>query len=194
MNTPDGSITRLLPSLRTRDERAIRELWQRYSGRVERLARPLIHGLAPGAGDEQDVAQSAFLALCESVSTPKAVDLRNRNELWRLLAAISRRKAIDRVRRELRERRGGASKPVHTELQRLPGSSAAPDEIVELKDTLCRLFAVLEENSDPRLRLVALLRLQEVESAEIAERLNCTMRTVQRKLLILQRVWQEEIE
>ena len=64
MNPSAGSITRLIPELRQRDERAILLLWKRYGMQIENLARPWLIGVSPGVGDAEDVAQSA--------STPSA--------------------------------------------------------------------------------------------------------------------------
>ena len=63
MSATAGSITRLIPHLLVRDEVAIGELWRRCVGRMEGVARPTMSGVAAGAGDEQDVAQTRVLRL-----------------------------------------------------------------------------------------------------------------------------------
>jgi RNA polymerase sigma factor (sigma-70 family) len=184
-----GSITRLIPDLRERDNIAIDQLWRRYAARIERLARPVVAGLAPGAGDEQDVAQSAFYAFCEAAANGQAPQLENRNELWRLLAAISRNKAADRVRRELRMRRGGDAARTHTGEHELADAQPTPAEIAELQETIDDLFRELDAAADPKLKSIAIMRLEGADTHEIAAELGCTQRTIQRKLQLLQRLW-----
>jgi RNA polymerase sigma factor (sigma-70 family) len=186
-----GSITRLIPDLLVRDEIAIQELWRRYVTRMEGVARPVVAGLAPGAGDEQDVAQSAFFAFCEAAANGQAPQLGDRNELWRLLSTIARRKATDRVRRELRDRRGGGATANRDGWQDAEDDQPSPSEVVQLQEAMDELFLELQAAGDPKLRSIALMRLEGAETSEIADRLGCTVRTVQRKLHILERLWRD---
>lgn len=192
MSSVAGSITRLIPQLLVRDESAIGELWRRYVGQMEGLARPAMKGIAPGAGDEQDVAQSAFFAFCEAAANGQAQNLESRNELWRLLATIVRHKATDRVRRELRVRRGsgGAMSPA-AEIEYVADRRPDPSLVAEMQEAMELLFAELDAAGDPKLKAIAVLRLEGAATQEIADRLGCTMRTVQRKLHILERLWWE---
>jgi RNA polymerase sigma factor (sigma-70 family) len=189
MTTQAGSITRLIPSLLERDELAIAELWRRYAARLEGVARPVVAGLAPGAGDEQDVAQSAFFAFCQAATNGQAPDLESRNELWRLLSTIARHKATDRVRRELRDRRGGGAILSRDGWQEATNDQPSPSEVVQLQEAMDELLLELRAAGDPKLRSIALMRLEGADIPEIAERLGCTVRTVQRKLHILERLW-----
>ena len=52
-----GSITRLIPGVRSGDELAVAELWRRYVFRVKGVAGPLMQNASPGAGDVDDVTQ-----------------------------------------------------------------------------------------------------------------------------------------
>lgn len=192
MPRPAGSITRLIPGLHEGDECAIDQLWQRYVGRVEGVVRPVVRGLAPGAGDEEDVAQSAFRAFFDAAANGKAADLESRDELWRLLVTISRRKAADRVRRELRDRRGGKSRRHAEGVENLNANSASPSEIAELQDVFDHLMLALETAGDDKLKTIAVMRLEGLSTQEIAAQLNCTVRTIQRKLHILERLWTSE--
>ena len=189
MSSQAGSITRLIPDLLQGDEIAIGELWRKYVARMEGLARPLVAGLPAGAGDEQDVAQSAFRAFCEAVANGQATRLDSRDELWRLLATISRNKATDRVRRELRDRRGAGAVATCDGLEHVAIDEASPSEVAQLQETMDELFAALDASGDPKLKVIALMRLEGTDTREIAERLGCTVRTVQRKLHILERLW-----
>jgi DNA-directed RNA polymerase specialized sigma24 family protein len=189
MSNSAGSITRLIPEIRQRDERAILALWRRYGARIENLARPLLAGISPGAGDAEDVAQSAFHAFCRAAADGRAMELTDRDDLWRLLAAISRHKATDRIRREFRLRRGGNAAVSNHGLDGAAGDAPAPCEIAALRDELAQLFERLEAAGDPSLQLAATMRLEGASNEEIAQELGCTTRTVQRKLHLVERMW-----
>jgi DNA-directed RNA polymerase specialized sigma24 family protein len=194
MSESAGSITRLIPQLRQRDELAIERLWKRYVKRIHHAARPVVAGLAAGAGDEEDVAQSAFQSFCEAAATGLLPKLGGRNELWRLLFAFTRRKAVDRVRRETRRRRGGGAAAVNNvaAVDYACDSGFGPVQLVELQESLEELFRKLATFDDVRLMDVAMLRLEGLTNPEIADRLCCAVRTIQRKLLILERLWTEQ--
>jgi RNA polymerase sigma factor (sigma-70 family) len=191
MNPTAGSITRLIPELRQRDERAILMLWRRYGMQIENLARPWLVGVSPGVGDAEDVAQSAFHAFCRAAADGRAMELADRDDLWRLLATISRHKATDRIRRELRLRRGGRAAISSQGLECAEDDAPSPAEAALLRDELALLFERIDANGDPTLQLVATLRLEGASNEEIAEQLGCTTRTVQRKLHLVERLWRQ---
>lgn len=186
-----GSITHLVPYLRNRDEFAIEQLWARYINRIHSAARPVIAGLAPGAGDEEDVAQSAFHAFCRAAAADRLPPIANRNELWRLLLTFTRRTAIDHVRHEYRFRRGGSESFAGGDeaARQARDRAASVLQVVELQETLDELLAKLAATGDARLAEVARLRLEGYDNQEIADKLRCAVRTVQRKLRILEVLW-----
>jgi len=196
MSKSEGSITRLIEKLQGRDPNAIEEIWKRYRMRIHSAARPTIAGLSPGAGDEEDVGQSAFRDFCEAAGDGRLPNMNDRDALWRLLFAFTRRKAVDHVRRETRSRRGGGDAQMRNDqaLQQVPGTHATPVEMLQLQETLDALFERLDASDDANLRTIALLRLEGFTNQEIAERLVCTVRTIQRKLHILERLWFDEAE
>jgi len=189
MNSSAGSITQLIPELRERDPLAIEQLWRRYVARIEGVARPIVAGLEPGAGDEQDVAQSAFFAFCEAATKGQAPQLENRNELWSLLATIARRKATDRVRHALRERRGGGARRETCSTVEVSDDLPSASQVASLQEVLSELLARLRDHDDSRLHSIALMRLEGATVEEIALQHDCTPRTIQRKLHILERLW-----
>ncbi|MBL9163983.1 MAG: hypothetical protein JNL18_14720 [Planctomycetaceae bacterium] len=191
MNQTAGSITRLIPELRQRDERAILLLWRRYGMQIENLARPWLVGVSPGVGDAEDVAQSAFHAFCRAAADGRAMELADRDDLWRLLATISRHKATDRIRRELRLRRGGRTAVSSQGLESAQDGEPSPAEAALLRDELAVLYQRIDEHGDPTLSVVATMRLEGASNEEIAEQLGCTTRTVQRKLHLVERLWRQ---
>jgi RNA polymerase sigma factor (sigma-70 family) len=193
MSDAAGSITRLVPQLRDRNELAIEAIWRRYVQRVHGAARPVIAGLGPGVGDEEDVAQSAFHAFYEAAAGDRLPPIGSRDELWRLLLTITRRKAINRLRREFRIRRGGAARTVHDTdaVHQTCDRANLSVDLVELQELVEELFEKLNATGDTRLAETARLRLEGFQNQEIADKLGCTARTIQRKLHILERLWSE---
>ena len=189
---PDaGSITCLIPGVRIRDDVAIEALWRRFEPRVRGVARPAVRALPPGAGDEDDVAQSSFRAFFDAAANGLAPRLENRDQLWRFLATIARNKAADRVRREMRARRGGGTRPESASLSHVTDGEATPSQIVQCQEVFDRLNTELDVAEDPKLRVVAVMRLEGANFQDIAAELNCTTRTIQRKLHIIERLWAE---
>jgi RNA polymerase sigma factor (sigma-70 family) len=158
---------------------------------IENLARPWLVGVSPGVGDAEDVAQSAFHAFCRAAADGRAMELADRDDLWRLLATISRHKATDRIRRELRLRRGGRAAISSQGLECAEDDAPSPAEAALLRDELALLFERIDANGDPTLQVAATMRLEGASNDEIAEQLGCTTRTVQRKLHLVERLWRQ---
>jgi DNA-directed RNA polymerase specialized sigma24 family protein len=151
-------------------------------------------GLAPGAGDEDDVAQSAFYAFCDAATGGRLRPIESRDELWRLLLTLTRRKAINRRRHERRIRRGGLAAAVNNAgfVNGDGDRECPPVELVELQESLNELFQKLAATGDSRLTKIARRRLEGFDNQEIANELGCAVRTIQRKLSILERLWTEQ--
>src|SRR4051794_5084099 len=107
-DAPLGSVSRLLGGLRDGDEEAVRQLWRRYFRPLVRLAHSPLRSRGGATGDAEDVALSAFRALCEQAARPEGdrfPRLRDRSHLWKLLACFTARRAFDLARKEVRRRR-----------------------------------------------------------------------------------------
>src|SRR5262249_47385902 len=57
--------------------------------------------------DEEDVALSAFHTFCQAVSGKRVPQVKDRDDLWRILVRITVSKAIDQRRRHFSQKRGG---------------------------------------------------------------------------------------
>lgn len=96
---PEGSVTHWIVGLKDGDGSAARLLWGRYFDGLVSLARTKLHAAPGGAADGEDVALSAFHSLCRGAALGRFPDLEDRDNLWRLLATITARKAVDHLRR-----------------------------------------------------------------------------------------------
>ena len=60
------------------------------------------------------------------------------------------------------------------------------------RSAACR--RLLEKLGDPQLRQVAVAKMEGFSNQEIAQRLDCALRTVERRLKLIRDEWKEEIE
>ena len=195
----EGSITRYLTNLRAGDDVAARLLWERYFDGLVRLARERLGATPRAAADEEDVALSAFHSLCTGAARGHFARLGSRDELWRLLVTITVRKALDQMRCQRRLKRGGGQVLGEAALvgeeadsrgggmDQLEGNEPTP-ELVAILEEECRLR--LAGLRDETLRRIARLRMEGYTCKEIAERLGCNRRTVERKLDLIRQAWQ----
>jgi RNA polymerase sigma factor (sigma-70 family) len=188
----DHSVTTWIGLLRQGDNEAARQLWQRYFRRLVEFARGKLHGTPRRAADEEDVALSAFHSFC--VAADRFAQLSNRQDLWQILVMLTARKAFQERRRQWAQKRGGAGEPgqrcstAEEELDEIVGTEPTPDFAVLVAE---QFHALLQALPDDELRQVARLRLEEYTNAEIAEKLSCSERTVERKLALIRGFWEE---
>jgi DNA-directed RNA polymerase specialized sigma24 family protein len=184
----EDSVTRWVDRLRTGDAAAASRLWDDYFRHMVELARRRMRGLPCRWADEEDVALSAFKSFCRGAADGRFAGPIDRDSLWPLLFALTARKVVDLVRHENRRKRGGGP-PAEVDLEGLPDREWGPDFAAQVGEECARL---LEGLGDPLLRSVAEWKMEGFTSAEIARRLGCTERTVERKLRVIRRLWREE--
>src|SRR5262249_54790127 len=149
-----GSVTNWFALLRQGDDAAAGELWRRYFPQLVALARRWLDGLPRAAGDEEDAALSAFADFCHGVREGDHADLEGRDGLWKLLATLTVRRAVDRRRRERARKRGGDRLQDHAaDLDHLAGREPPPDLAAQVAEETARLLGLL---ADPELQSLAL--------------------------------------
>jgi RNA polymerase sigma factor (sigma-70 family) len=187
---PEDLITQWVGQLRAGDAVAARRLWDRYFQDMVALARRKL-GRAPCRwADEEDVALSAFKSFCRGLASGRFLDAIDRDNLWQLLFTLTARKAVDLLRRQGRRKRGGDAAAEQLDADAVAAPEAGPDFAALFDEEVRRL---LEALGDPQLRAVAQWKMDGFTSAEIADRLGCAERTVERKLRVIRRLWQEEV-
>jgi RNA polymerase sigma factor (sigma-70 family) len=188
----DPSVTTWIGLLRAGDPAAAQPLWERYFARLVAFARSKLHGVSRRAADEEDVALSAFHSFCQAAQ--RFPRLNDRDDLWQVLVMLTARKAFQERRGQQRLKRGGTATdgPRTAEdvaLDQIVGAEPTPEFAVSLAEHFEALLAKLPSEE---LRQIARLRLEEHSSAEIAERLGCTERTVGRKLVLIRSCWEKD--
>jgi len=187
----DTSVTQWIAQLKDGRESAAQQLWEYYFHRLVGLARAKLAASPRRAADEEDVALSAFKSLCLGAANGRFPLLQDRDNLWPLLVVLTVRKARDLVRHERRQKRGGAaagkSPPSEMDLATLLSEEPTPELSAMVAENCENLLARL----DAPQRQIALLKLDGHNNAEIAERLDCGLRTVERRLALIRRIWDE---
>jgi DNA-directed RNA polymerase specialized sigma24 family protein len=184
--------------LKVGDERATRELWDRYFRRLVGLAAKGLPHNARRDSEEEDVALSAFQNFCERAARDEFPQLSDRDDLWRLLAVITLRKVVSAVRRRSCVKRGGGvvvgesaelDGPDAEGLSLFLGRDPSPELAAQVAEDYERLMEAL---GDETLKVVALMKMEGHSSGEIAGRLGVASRTVVRKLRLIREIWEDQ--
>ena len=188
-----GSVTRWIDQLKSGDPVAAQNLWERYFRRLLGVARKRLRTGGPRVADEEDVALSAFNSLFRGAKQGRFPRLDDRDDLWRLLVVLTVRKASKVVRDEGRQKRGPkpamqSSATDDTPLDEVISREPTPEFALQIAEEWERLFALLDRSE---LRTVALWKMEGYTAEEIARKLDCTPRTVFRKLDIIRGLWEK---
>ncbi|MEM7315067.1 MAG: ECF-type sigma factor, partial [Planctomycetota bacterium] len=188
-----ASVTRWVQTLRKGDSEIALQLWNYLQQRLTGLAKRHTDSHSSVAYDEEDVALSAFGALCDGIQAGRYDQLSDRDELWRLVSVIVVNKARNRFAHENRQRRGGNYQRVDdpdSYFQTLVSDDLTPEKDVVMREECGRLIELLEMRE---LKLVALLKIESHTNDEIAELLNCSRRSVQRRLVLIRDILSKEL-
>jgi DNA-directed RNA polymerase specialized sigma24 family protein len=197
----EESVTEWIDQLATGDSAAAQKLWERYFGRLVALARKKLQDLPRRAVDEEDVALSAFASFCHAARQGRFPELHDRNGLWPLLVEITAQKAHNVRRDQRRQKRGGGDvldeaalhQPAHCSveagLEQVAGPEPTPAFAAQVAEEFRRL---LDRLGSAALRAVAVGKMEGCSNAEIAARLDCSERTVGRRLRLIRGLWEKE--
>jgi RNA polymerase sigma factor (sigma-70 family) len=202
MSSP-GSITLLTAQLRSSDpiirNAAAEQIWQRHFPNLLALVCQHLDERVRRREDEQDILQTMYASFCVRMQRGD-FSLGSREDLWLLLVTITlnkTRKAAARQRRHCRDYRrevadaGVAEDASPNEaLAQMEDDAPTPADAAELTEELQRRLTVLPQP----LQQIALWKFEGYTNEEIAGRLGCTVRTVERKLQLIREQWQSDEE
>ncbi|MBL7044463.1 MAG: RNA polymerase subunit sigma-70 [Pirellulaceae bacterium] len=194
-----GSVSRWIGEVKAGDEVAVQCLWERYFDRLLRLCRRRLPDAARRAADEEDVVLSVFESFCRGARQGHFPKLGDRDNLWHLLVLMTARKAMNLVRDELTRKRGSGRVQGESALdeplsgprgiEQMVGDEPTPEFAAMVAEECQRRLSRLDDDT---LRHVARRKLEGYSNEEIADQLDCSVRTVGRKLWRIRIIWSEE--
>lgn len=192
-----SSVVLWLDALRAGDEDALEKLWNRFARQMTGLAATWLRQFAERLMfDEEDVAISAFDAFRMALADGRYSSIQDVDELWRLLAVITVRKASDHLEAEHAQKRGGdlvvvsLDDTAQLDAQKQPSPEPTPEFAALMTDECRRLLKLL---GDPELEAVVLWKLHGYTNQEIAEQMKYSRRTIQRMLNLIKDRWSLEV-
>ena len=192
MRSQGGSVSGWIGQLKGGDAVAAQRLWERYFRRLVGLVRARIGSTIVPGTDAEDVALSTFATFCRGMQGGQFPQLRDRNDLWRLLVVLTARK-LWHCRRDARsDKRGGGlthGPATDQNLDEIAGREPTPEFAAEVAEELNRRLAGL---NTAELRTIAMRKLEGYTTEEIAAQLGCARSTVERRLRLIRLHWTEE--
>lgn len=164
--------------------------------RLVKVANRKIRGASCRIADGETIVADAFKDFFNR--SPEDFDrLINRNDLWQILVMITERRAIDAIRGETNQRRGGGRVINETSLISRDDSRFGMINLMEATvrppDVELMMLEALEDRlnslGDQRLRQIAVDKMEGLTNAMIAEKRNISLRSVERKLAIIRKNW-----
>jgi RNA polymerase sigma-70 factor (ECF subfamily) len=178
----DDQFDRVMARLRSGEDEAAQEVFERFASRLIALARTRINRLLAAKFDPEDVVQSAYKSFFVRHREGK-LDVGGWDGLWNLLTLITLRKCADRAgyfRADRRDAAREAAAPDAEERQepwvRGLDREPRPEEAVILAETVEHLFRDLSAHERPILEL----SLQGYTTSEISVQLGRAERSVRR--------------
>lgn len=203
MDRSADNFNELLQRVRDGDEQATGDLWENYFQQLVRVAAQRLPSNLRRAGDEEDIALSAFHSFIAGIRKDRFPDLSGPDNLWGLLITLTTRKVNAHLRYQTRQKRGGgnirgesvfvdaAGNARHGGIGGVTGETTPPDLNTELAEA-CE--TLLEQLPDEQLRQIAILRMDGFLVDEIAQRLELSKRAVERRLQLIRKTWAEEAQ
>ena len=195
-----NSVTLWIRAFERHDDSAAQALFDKYFERLVALARRKMSKTSRRVIDEEDVAITAFHELLACIRSGSVPQVKDRKHLWRLLVKITEHRAFDAIRKLNSQRRGAgrvrgesvfvgsSANRQHAGIAEIPDEQPSPEFADCMAEEYQHLMARLEDDG---LRKIAGLVMAGYSTAEIAEKINRTQRTVQRRIKMIQQVWSD---
>jgi DNA-directed RNA polymerase specialized sigma24 family protein len=182
-----GSITHWLLQLRSGNRNAAQPIWEKYFCRLVRLARTHLNGSPRRVVDEEDVVICAFDSFCRGAEEGRFPKLDDRTDLWRVLVTITERKAINQAKYVSRKKRMPAGGTVtFSDTQHVQEIRPSPWFCAQVAELYLELIGDLRDDG---LRSIAVWKMEGYTNDEIASRMECSRRSVERKLALIRQHW-----
>jgi RNA polymerase sigma factor (sigma-70 family) len=178
-------VTRWIQQIKDGDQAAVQKLLEHYFQQLVHVARKKLQTIPQLADYGEDVALSAFKSLVLGAQRGRFAQLQDRQGLWRLLVVLTLRKAVDLLRKERRHQQQG-----EVDIAQIISREPTPELALQMAEECRRL---LDNLGDDELRAIALWKMEGYSNDEIAGKLDCTPRTVGRRLQFIRQIWEAEM-
>lgn len=197
----ENSVTQWIADLKSGDPKAAEQLADRYFNRLVTLARRQLGNAPRRVADEEDIAVSVFQRLCTGADKGAFPQLDDRNDLWAVLLTVTKGKVADQIKYLTRQKRGGGDVRGHSVFQRGEDIGPAgfeqcveeeltPEFIAQLDEEHQRLLNLLRDDSQRR---IAVWKMEGYSNDDIADRLQISVKSVERKLRHIREKWAGEV-
>ena len=199
---PELPVTHWLKAAEIGDDAARQRIWEHYYMRLVGLARTKLREGSKRIADEDDAVIAAFDAFFRGAEEGRFPELEGRDDLWQILVMLTCRKSSDQMKYQDRQRRGSGNvrgesifmrpgdKDDSVGFDEFEGADATPEFAVEIAENYQHLLSKLGNET---LSQIAVWKMEGLQNAEIAERLDTTTRTVERKLNLIRQLWADEV-
>jgi len=199
----DQSVSGWLVDLQQGGNSVVAQVWHRYFQKLVRLAQGHLRNAEKRVEDEEDVALSVLDSLCAGAAANRFQQITNRDELWVLLATMTHRKCVNRIRRNVAQKRGGgkvvgendlvaaASPSMQLSLDDLQSCEPDPETLAILQEDYEQLMTTLRNEE---MRNIAKWRMDGYSTSEIAEKAKLSERSIRRKLDLIRDTWLNQVE
>jgi DNA-directed RNA polymerase specialized sigma24 family protein len=190
-----------IEQLKAGDQTAAAHVWNHFYARLIGLVCRKLRGSPRRAVDEEDVVLSAFDTFFRRARDGQFPRLSDRDDLWHLLVKITERKALNQLRFQMRQKRGGGKIRGESVFLDVSATTGAPglDQVVGAEPTPAFAAVVAEDFrrlldllADEELREIALLKLEGHTNGQIAAKTGRSVPSVERRLKLIRDKWKQE--
>lgn len=190
-----NNVSHWIDQVKCGDSVAANRIWKHYFDRLVRSVRYRLQGQNRAVSDEEDIVLSVFDSFYVAAEKGRFPDLSDRDDLWRLLLRMSARKLVDKRRHDGRQRRGGGAQihSLDSDADRIVeaiGDEPSPEMVLMVKESVGRFFSLLRVG---HLQELAVAKLEGYSNRELAQRLGCSERTIERRLHLIREKCQQEL-
>jgi len=192
------SVSFWIGQIRDGESVATEKIWRRYFQSLADFASFRMKEFTSPVADGEEIAVSAFNDVFQGLQRGRFPNLMNRDDFWKLLICITRRRIADHVEFHLRPKRdirrnesfdkGKVDAQRNLNFDRIADNPAWQ---AEFADTCQMLFSALDNH---QLREIACLILDGFKQDEIAAKLRVVPRTIERKVALIRSIWQTLLE
>lgn len=178
-----GSVSLLFDQVKRGESDAFRQLCDRY---LPTLTRTVDRRVAPAEGIDADgVANSVLHSLWRAVvQRGRFHEVHDRDSLRRVLAEIVRQKVRRRRRDATRQKRDDRDTRRET-FDATPSPDPGPELLLEIRESIDEWLGLLL----PEQRDLVRWQVEGYTNAEVAQKLGCSLRSVERHLHAVRAIW-----